>query len=164
MIVVCTMLRRFQRCLSTVSDIQKEVQALNIGLDKYRWSVSDSETDKDALVFDCKFKNFSKTWKFLNEVAILAHTMKHHPTITTTYNKVHLSLVTHDAGNKITYKDVKLALAITEKYMEEVREVQESTTKQVEDLLKTSRKQFSFTNADKMIDELLSLKNGKAKN
>lgn len=90
--------------------------------------------------------------------------MKHHPTITTTYNKVHLSLVTHDAGNKITYKDVKLALAITEKYMEEVREVQESTTKQVEDLLKTSRKQFSFTNADKMIDELLSLKNGKAKN
>ena len=127
------MLRRFQRCLSTVSDIQKEVQALNIGLDKYRWSVSDSETDKDALVFDCKIKNFSKTWKFQNEVAILAHTMKHHPTITTTYNKVHLSLVTHDAGNKITYKDVKLALAITEKYMEEVREVQETTTKQVEE-------------------------------
>lgn len=154
------MLKRFQRCLSTVSDIQKEVQALNIGLVKYKWAVSDSENEKDALVFDCKFKNFSKTWKFLNEVAILAHKMKHHPTITTTYNKVHLSLLTHDAGNKITYKDVKLALAITEKYVEQVREVQE----QVEDLLKTSRKQFSFTNADKMIDELISLKNGKSTN
>lgn len=155
------MLRRFHRCLSTVADIQKEVQALNAGLDKYKWSVSDSENEKDALVFDCKFKNFSKTWKFLNEVAVLAHSMKHHPTITTTYNKVRLSLVTHDAGNKITYKDIKLALAITEKYVEEVKKVQEPITKQVEDLLKNSRRQFSFTNADKMIDELISLKNGK---
>jgi len=37
---------------------------------------------------------------------------KHHPYITINYNKVHLRLQTHDAGNVITQKDLDLAEGI----------------------------------------------------
>jgi 4a-hydroxytetrahydrobiopterin dehydratase len=38
--------------------------------------------------------------------------MDHHPTWTNTYNKVEITLTTHDADNKVTAKDRKLAAAI----------------------------------------------------
>ncbi|ODV79648.1 pterin-4-alpha-carbinolamine dehydratase, partial [Suhomyces tanzawaensis NRRL Y-17324] len=65
---------------------------------------------------DYKFGSFAKTWKFLNSIVIPAHTLKHHPTITTTYNKVKIELTTHDQGNKITSLDFKLAELINQTY------------------------------------------------
>lgn len=55
------------------------------------------------------FKNFKESLKFVNEVGDLAETLNHHPDIDIRYNKVHLTTITHDAGNKVTEKDVKLA-------------------------------------------------------
>jgi 4a-hydroxytetrahydrobiopterin dehydratase len=40
--------------------------------------------------------------------------MDHHPEWTNTYNKVSFRLSTHDAGDKVTEKDRKLAKAIDE--------------------------------------------------
>lgn len=59
-----------------------------------------------------EFKNFVEAWGFMSQVAILAEKMNHHPEWKNVYNKVEISLSTHDAGNKVTEKDRKLAAAI----------------------------------------------------
>ncbi|HEX5170519.1 MAG TPA: 4a-hydroxytetrahydrobiopterin dehydratase [Cyclobacteriaceae bacterium] len=59
-----------------------------------------------------QFKDFSEAFGFMTRVAIIAEKMNHHPTWTNTWNKVSFELSTHDAGNKVTDKDHKLAAAI----------------------------------------------------
>jgi len=58
------------------------------------------------------FKDFKTAFAFMTKVAIIAEEMNHHPTWTNEYNKVDIRLSTHDAGNIVTDKDHKLALAI----------------------------------------------------
>jgi len=49
--------------------------------------------------------------RFLNHVARLAEDMYHHPDVSINYNKVRLSLTTHDEGG-LTRKDFRLARKI----------------------------------------------------
>ena len=58
------------------------------------------------------FKDFKDAWAFMSKVALLAEKMGHHPNWSNVYNKVEISLFTHDAGNKITALDRKLAAEI----------------------------------------------------
>lgn len=58
------------------------------------------------------FKNFTDAFAFMMRVAFIAEKMNHHPDWKNVYNKVEISLCTHDAGNTITGKDRKLAEAI----------------------------------------------------
>ncbi|MFT5886770.1 MAG: 4a-hydroxytetrahydrobiopterin dehydratase [Arcticibacterium sp.] len=60
------------------------------------------------------FKDFNEAFGFMTRVAILAEKQGHHPTWENTWNKVNITLTTHDAGNKITQKDYQLAEAISE--------------------------------------------------
>lgn len=69
-------------------------------------------TQDNKLVREFKFKDFSEAFAFLTRVAIEAEKMNHHPEIYNVYNKVIISLQTHDAGNIVTEKDHKLASAI----------------------------------------------------
>ena len=55
-----------------------------------------------------QFKDFPKAIKFVNAVARLAEQAWHHPDIDIRWNKVTLTLTTHDAGG-LTEKDFKLA-------------------------------------------------------
>ena len=57
------------------------------------------------------FDDFMGVIKFLNRVARLAEGMNHHPDITINYNKIRLSLTTHDEGG-LTARDFKLARKI----------------------------------------------------
>ena len=57
------------------------------------------------------FDDFMQGIRFLNRVARLAEGMNHHPDIFIRYNKVGLSLTTHDEGG-LTIKDFKLAQKI----------------------------------------------------
>ena len=50
----------------------------------------------------------------MSQVAILAEKAAHHPEWKNIYNKVEISLTTHDKGNKITDKDRNLAAKINE--------------------------------------------------
>ena len=59
-----------------------------------------------------KFKDFKDAFGFMTPVALVAEKMDHHPTWTNTYNKVDIELNTHDADNKVTDLDRKLAEAI----------------------------------------------------
>lgn len=58
------------------------------------------------------FKDFSEAFSFMVRVATEAERMNHHPTWTNTWNKVEIWLSTHDAGNKVTSKDVELSKII----------------------------------------------------
>jgi len=48
----------------------------------------------------------------MQEVAVLAEALEHHPEWRNVYNLVEIRLTTHDAGDQITDKDYALATAI----------------------------------------------------
>jgi len=55
-----------------------------------------------------QFGNFVEALTFVNKVGEIAEELGHHPDITIRYNKVLLSVITHDAGG-LTEKDFTLA-------------------------------------------------------
>ena len=55
-----------------------------------------------------QFADFVTSMKFVNEVALAAERVQHHPDILVRWNKVSLTLSTHDAGG-ITDKDFSFA-------------------------------------------------------
>jgi 4a-hydroxytetrahydrobiopterin dehydratase len=57
------------------------------------------------------FKDFNKAIEFMNQVAITAETIDHHPEWSNVYNKVEIYLVTHSEGG-ITQLDIDLARLI----------------------------------------------------
>jgi len=66
------------------------------------------------------FSNFRQAFAFMTEVALLAEKLNHHPEWSNIYNKVEITLSTHDAGNQLTALDLKMAEAIellVEKYL-----------------------------------------------
>jgi 4a-hydroxytetrahydrobiopterin dehydratase len=71
------------------------------------WKEEDNKLKKTF-----EFKDFVEAFGFMAKVAIVAEKMNHHPHMTNMYNEVSFELSTHDAGNKVTDKDRKLADAI----------------------------------------------------
>ncbi|QMV17492.1 4a-hydroxytetrahydrobiopterin dehydratase [Granulicella sp. 5B5] len=65
--------------------------------------------ESHELVRVVTFEDFVAAMAFVNRVAAVAETAGHHPDIDIRYNKVRLALVTHDAGNVITQKDLDVA-------------------------------------------------------
>jgi len=72
------------------------------------WSL---RADGLAIERQFKFKDFSEAWGFMNRVALLAEKHDHHPEWSNVYNRVSITLTTHDAGG-LSERDVKMALAI----------------------------------------------------
>lgn len=62
------------------------------------------------------FKDFKQAMAFMQQVAEIAEEMDHHPWWSNVYNKVEIELTTHDAGNTVTKRDLKLARRIDEIY------------------------------------------------
>lgn len=58
------------------------------------------------------FGDFTEAMSFLVRVGFAAEKLGHHPEIHNVYNKVTLSLTTHDAGDKVTAKDIELAVTV----------------------------------------------------
>ncbi|MSP77408.1 MAG: 4a-hydroxytetrahydrobiopterin dehydratase [Rhodospirillaceae bacterium] len=66
---------------------------------------------RDAISRSLKFADFSEAFGFMARVALMADKMDHHPEWSNVYNKVEVTLSTHDAGG-VTELDVKLAAFI----------------------------------------------------
>ncbi len=66
----------------------------------------------DRLTKQYKFADFNEALGFIVRVGLLAEQHGHHPELFNVYNTVKISLNTHDAGGKVTQKDVDLAAAI----------------------------------------------------
>ena len=78
-----------------------------INPDPFMWKEENNKLKKTF-----SFKNFIAAFGFMSRVALVAEKMDHHPEWTNVYNKVHISLSTHSAGNVVTPKDHELARAI----------------------------------------------------
>jgi len=63
----------------------------------------------NALVKEFKFGSFREAMSFMVRAGFEAEAMDHHPDWTNVYNRVAVRLNTHDAGGKVTAKDIALA-------------------------------------------------------
>ncbi|MGV9011829.1 MAG: 4a-hydroxytetrahydrobiopterin dehydratase [Flavobacteriales bacterium] len=68
--------------------------------------------ENDKLQRSFQFKDFSEAFAFMARVALASEKMDHHPEWSNVYNKVDIKLSSHDAGDKVTDKDRKLAKVI----------------------------------------------------
>lgn len=71
------------------------------------WQEKDNQLTKEF-----EFKDFKEAFAFMTRVAFLAEKADHHPDWKNSYNKVTINLTSHDAGDKVTEKDRKLAKEI----------------------------------------------------
>ena len=72
------------------------------------WHLRD---DKLAIVREFRFADFSAAFAFMTRVALLAEKADHHPEWSNVYNRVEITLTTHDAGG-LSRRDVAMATAI----------------------------------------------------
>ena len=66
------------------------------------------DKDRDAITKDYKFGNFVDAFGFMTRAAIWAEKWNHHPEWFNVYNKVQVTLTTHDVDG-LSALDVKLA-------------------------------------------------------
>ncbi|MFY7746369.1 MAG: 4a-hydroxytetrahydrobiopterin dehydratase [Erythrobacter sp.] len=67
-----------------------------------------------AIARTFRFKDFSEAWGFMNRVALLAEAQDHHPEWFNVYNRVEVTLTTHDAGESggLSARDARMAASI----------------------------------------------------
>ena len=70
---------------------------------------------REAIKRDFKFQDFKTAFSFLTSIALKAEEINHHPEIQNVYNKVSITLTTHDL-NGTSDKDEELALFIDQIY------------------------------------------------
>ena len=85
-------------------------EAVQNALDKLEgWSFEDDKIHRNF-----QFKNFTEAFAFMTASALVAEKADHHPEWFNVYNRVNVSLTTHDAGNKVSHKDIALAEKMNE--------------------------------------------------
>ena len=62
----------------------------------------------DAAKTTVQFKDFKEAWAFMTQVALFAEQHDHHPEWFNVYNRVEITLTTHDAGG-LSERDVAMA-------------------------------------------------------
>ncbi|MEH2143710.1 4a-hydroxytetrahydrobiopterin dehydratase [Nostoc sp.] len=88
--------------LLTEAEIQENAKVL-LG-----WTVEDSKLQTTR-----KFKDFIQAIEFVNKLVESAESAGHHPDIEISYNKVKITLTTHDVGG-LTQRDFDVARAISQ--------------------------------------------------
>ena len=71
----------------------------------HKWAIV---TDRDAIWKEIEFKDFVEAWGFMCQVAMKSEKMDHHPEWRNVYNRVCITLSTHDC-NGLSKRDVELA-------------------------------------------------------
>jgi 4a-hydroxytetrahydrobiopterin dehydratase len=72
------------------------------------WTLADNGL---SIAKSFRFKDFSQAWAFMNRSALLAEKMNHHPEWFNVYNRVDVTLNTHDAKG-LTELDFRMASAM----------------------------------------------------
>ncbi|WP_018403410.1 4a-hydroxytetrahydrobiopterin dehydratase [Marinobacter gelidimuriae] len=88
------------------SMIDASLKELNKNSDEF-WTVKEKK-----LYRQFKFSDFVSAFSFMKKVAILAEMANHHPEWSNVYNRVTISLITHEAGG-ISKRDFELAKEIS---------------------------------------------------
>ncbi|CAI5439418.1 unnamed protein product [Caenorhabditis angaria] len=93
--------KRRKMAVLSAEERQQDLQPLlNEG-----WSVVEN---RDAIFKKFTFKDFNEAFGFMTRVGLKADKMDHHPEWFNVYNRVDITLSTHDCGG-LSQKDVKLA-------------------------------------------------------
>ena len=71
-----------------------------------QWTITDNRGG--LLSREFRFKDFREAFGFMTQVAMLAEKLDHHPEWSNVYNKVNITLTTHDVGG-ISERDIKMA-------------------------------------------------------
>ena len=71
------------------------------------WSIKENK-----LYRKFKFPDFISAFGFMTQAAIIAEKLNHHPEWSNVYNKVEISLTTHELGG-LSKRDFELALEIS---------------------------------------------------
>ncbi len=91
-------------------EVKKNESSVNESITiQSNWSEIDNKLQREF-----EFNNFQQALEFINKIAVICESENHHPEINWIYNKITLKLSTHDAGDVITQKDIKLAELIDE--------------------------------------------------
>ena len=69
------------------------------------------EYSENAIHTAFEFESFKEAFTSMTRIAFEAEALGHHPDWSNVYNKLHISLSTHDAGG-VTEKDFELAARI----------------------------------------------------
>ncbi len=67
--------------------------------------------DRDAISRTFAFRDFNEAFGFMTRAALVAEKLDHHPEWFNVYDKVEVTLATHDAGG-VTERDIELAAAM----------------------------------------------------
>jgi 4a-hydroxytetrahydrobiopterin dehydratase len=67
--------------------------------------------DRDAISRTFTFHDFNEAFGFMTRAALVAEKLDHHPEWFNVYDKVEVTLATHDAGG-VTERDIELAAAM----------------------------------------------------
>ena len=70
------------------------------------------EWNEDKLKKSFQFSNFKEAMGFILRISYEAEAVDHHPEVFNCYSRVEIGLNTHDAGGKVTQKDIDLAQEI----------------------------------------------------
>jgi len=70
-------------------------------------------TDKTAISRSFRFRDFNAAFGFMSQIALMAERLDHHPDWSNVYNRVDVTLTTHDAGG-LSEKDMVMARFIND--------------------------------------------------
>ena len=77
------------------------------------WKVS--HDGREAITKEFQFSDFKSAFSFMTKVALKAEELGHHPEWFNVYNKVSITLTTHDVKG-MSEKDIKLGTYIDNQY------------------------------------------------
>eukprot|EP00054_Salpingoeca_dolichothecata_P013567 m.75792 g.75792 ORF g.75792 m.75792 type:complete len:105 (-) comp20544_c0_seq1:185-499(-) len=80
------------------------------GLKSAGWTMVEG---RDAIYKEFLFADFNEAWGFMSRIALKAEQMNHHPEWFNVYNKVQITLSTHDCQG-LSNRDITLAEFIEE--------------------------------------------------
>ena len=90
-----------KRCKLSEDERKKQIEPLAEG----GWEMVEG---RDAIKKQFLFKDFNEAFGFMSRIALKAEQMNHHPEWFNVYNKVDVTLSTHDCGG-LSSNDVELA-------------------------------------------------------
>jgi 4a-hydroxytetrahydrobiopterin dehydratase len=77
------------------------------------WSLPTNDNKRDVITKTFNFVDFTQAFDFMSQIAIIAEEMNHHPEWFNVYNRVEVTLTTHDVDGLSNY-DVEMARRMDE--------------------------------------------------
>lgn len=104
-------LRRAQRHFSVIPKRLSPEEVQQIGNHLPKWTVSTE--GRECIHRSFVFRDFNQAFGFMSRSALLAEQMGHHPEWFNVYNKVEVTLATHDCSG-LSSNDIHMAKAMDE--------------------------------------------------